>query len=64
MDRFYEHDIWQILDEQGDGEGPQLTRAQIHAIGMQAVEKALGPQPDQLRRWTERVVERQLETVG
>ena len=71
MDRFYgQLDIGKILDEQGDGEGPKLTHAQIHEIGVQAVEKTLRPQPDELRLWAERVVtglpdnERQLETVG
>lgn len=52
-DRFYV-DIDKILDEQGDGEGQRLTRAQIHEIGVQAVEKALGPQSDDLRPWAER----------
>jgi hypothetical protein len=69
MDRFYVQ-LNNILGEQGDGEGPRLTRAQIHEIGVQAVEKALGPQSDELRPWAERVVaglpdkERQLENVG
>jgi hypothetical protein len=71
MDRFYvQLDIGKILDEQGNGEGPKLTRAQIHEIGVQAVEEALGPQPDELRPWAKRVVaglpdtERQLANVG
>jgi hypothetical protein len=69
MDRFYVQ-LNKILGEQGEGEGPRLTRAQIHEIGIQAVEKALGPQSDELRPWAERVVaglpdkERQLENVG
>ena len=69
MDRFYV-ELNEILGEQGEGEGPKLTCAQIHEIGVQAVEKALGPQSDELRPWAERVVaglpdqERQLENVG
>ena len=69
MDRFYVQ-LNKILGEQGEGEGPKLTYAQIHEIGVQAVEKALGPQSDELRPWAERVVaglpdqERQLENVG
>jgi hypothetical protein len=69
MDRFYVQ-LNKILGEQGEGEAPSLTRAQIHEIGVQAVEKALGPQSDELRPWAERVVaglpdkERQLENVG
>ena len=51
MDRFYV-ELNQILGEQGEGDGPRLTRAQIHEIGVQAVEKALGPQSDELRPWT------------
>jgi hypothetical protein len=70
MDRFYgQFDIGKTLDEQGNGEGPKLTPTQIHEIGLQAVEKALGPQPNELRPWADPVValidnERQLETVG
>ena len=69
MDRFYVQ-LNKILGEQGEGEGPRLTRAQIHEIGVQSVEKALGPQSDEVRPWAERVVaglpdkERQLENVG
>ena len=69
MDRFYVQ-LNKILGEQGDCEGPKLTCAQIHEIGVQAVEKALGPQSDELRPWTEWVVaglpdkERELENVG
>ena len=69
MDRFYV-ELNKILGEQGEGEGPKLTCAQIHEIGVQAVEKALGPQSDELRPWTEWVVaglpdkERELENVG
>ena len=67
MDRFYV-ELNEILGEQDDG--PRLTRAQIHEIGVQAVEKALAPQSDELRPWTEWVVaglpdkERELENVG
>jgi hypothetical protein len=67
MDRFYV-ELNEILGEQGDG--PRLTRAQIHEIGVQGVEKALGPQADELKSWAERVVadlpdkERELENVG
>ena len=69
MDRFYVQ-LNKILGEQGDCEGPKLTCAQIHEIGVQVVEKALGPQSDELRPSAERVVaglhdrERQLESVG
>ena len=69
MDRFYV-ELNEILGEQSEGDGPRLTRAQIHEIGVQAVEKALGPQSVELRPWAERVVaglpdkERQLENVG
>ena len=69
MDRFYVQ-LDKILGEQGAREGQKLTRAQIHEIGVQAVEKALGPQSDELRPWAEGVVaelpdnERQLENVG
>jgi hypothetical protein len=68
-DRFYVQ-LNEILGEQGEGDGPRLTRAQIHEIGVQAVEKVLGPQSDELGPWTEWVVaglpdkERQLENVG
>jgi hypothetical protein len=48
--------IGKILGEQGECEGPKLTHAQIHEIGVQGVEKALGPQADELRSWAERVV--------
>jgi hypothetical protein len=71
MDRFYvQLNIGKILGEQDKGEGPTLTRAQIHEIGVQAVKKALGPQPDGLRRWADQVVadlsdnERRLANVG
>jgi hypothetical protein len=74
MDRFYvQLNSGKILGEPfdaGEGEGPKLTRAQIHEIGVQAVEKALGPQSDELRPWAERVVaglpdnERQLANVA
>jgi hypothetical protein len=69
MDRFYVQ-LNKILGEQGEGEGPRLTRAQIYEIGVRAVEKAVWPQSDELRPWAERVVaglpdkERQLENVG
>ena len=69
MDRFYVQ-LNKILGEQGGGEGPKLTCAQIHEISVQAVEKALGPQSDELRPRAERVVarlpdnEHQLENVG
>ena len=69
MDRFYV-ELNKILGEQGEGEGPKLTCAQIHEIGVQAVEKVLGSQSDELGPWTEWVVaglpdkERQLENVG
>jgi hypothetical protein len=59
-----------ILGEQGKGEGPRLTCAQIHEIGVRAVETALGPQSDELRPWAEWVVadlpdnERRLANVG
>ena len=53
MDRFYV-ELNEILGEQGDG--PRLSRAQIHEIGVRGVEKALGPQADELRSWAERVV--------
>jgi hypothetical protein len=72
MDQFYaELNIGKILDEQGKGEGPTLTGAEIHEIGVQAVEKALWSQPDELRPWPfEQVVagladnERRLANVG
>jgi hypothetical protein len=71
MDRFYAQvNIGKMRGEQGKGEGPRLTCAQIHEIGVRAVEKALGPQSDELRPWAEWVVaglpdkERQLENVG
>ena len=71
MDRFYDQfNIGKIVGKQDQSEGPKLTYAQIHEIGVQAVEKALGPQSDELRPWAERVVaglpdkERQLENVG
>ena len=71
MDRFsVQLNSGEILGEKGEGEGPKLTRWQIHEIGVQAVEKALGPQSDGLRPSAERVVaglpdkERQLENVG
>jgi hypothetical protein len=67
MDQSYAQlDIGKILDEQGDRGGPKLTRAQIHEIGFQAVEEALGPQPDELRPWAEWAPdnERQLANVG
>jgi hypothetical protein len=71
MDRFYAQvNIGKILGEQGKGEGPRLTYAQIHEIGVGAVEKALGPQSAELRPWAERVVadlpdnECRLENVG
>jgi hypothetical protein len=71
MDRFYvQLNFGEILGEQGKGEGPKLTVAQIHEIGLQAVEEALGPQPDEPRPWAERVVasllddERRLAKVG
>ena len=38
-----------ILDARGGGEGPKPPRAQIHEIGVKAVEKALEPQPDEPR---------------
>ena len=69
MDRFYV-ELNEILGEQDKGDGPRLTRAQIHEIGVQAVEKALEPQSDEPRPWTEWVVaglpdkERELENVG
>jgi hypothetical protein len=58
MDRFYPQlNIGKmILGEQGQGEGPSLTCAQIREIGVRAVEKALGPQSDELRPWAELVV--------
>jgi hypothetical protein len=57
MDRFYTQlNIGKILGEPGKGEGPRLTCAQIHEIGARAVEKALGPQSDELRPWAELVV--------
>jgi hypothetical protein len=57
MDRFYsELNIGKIVGEQGKGEGPRLICAQIHKIGIWAVEKALGPQSDELRPWAELVV--------
>jgi hypothetical protein len=57
MDRFYAQlNIGKILGEQGTGEGPRLTNAQIHEIGVWAVETALGPQSDELRPWAEWVV--------
>jgi hypothetical protein len=46
--------IRKILGELG--ERPRLTCAQIHEIGVRAVEKALGPQSDELRPWAELVV--------
>ena len=56
MDRFsVQLNSGEILGEKGEGEGPKLTRWQIHEIGVQAVEKALGPQSDELRPWAERV---------
>jgi hypothetical protein len=68
-DRYYV-DIDKILYEQGGGEGAKLTCAPIHEIGVHAIERALGLQPDELRPWAEQVVaglpdnERQLENVG
>jgi hypothetical protein len=71
MDRFYTQlNIGNMLGEQGKGEGPRLTCAQIHEIGIRAVEKALGTQSDELSPWAEWVVadlpdkERQLANVG
>jgi hypothetical protein len=71
MDRFYAQlNIGKILGEQGKVEGPRLTSAQIHEIGVGAVEKALGPHSDELRPWAERVVadlpdnERRLASVA
>jgi hypothetical protein len=65
MDQFYgQRDLGKVLDEQGNGEGPSLTRMQIHDIGVQTVEKTLGPQPYEQRHPAERVDEHQLETVG
>jgi hypothetical protein len=67
MDRFYVQ-LDKILGEQGEREGP-LTCARIHEIGVQAVERALGPPSDELRPWAERIVaglpdkERQLENI-
>ena len=67
MDRFYTQ---LSIGEQGKGEGPSLTYAQIHEVGVRAVEKALGPQSDELRPWAEWIVaelpdyERRLENVG
>jgi hypothetical protein len=64
---YTQFNIRKILGELG--EGPKLTHAQIHQIGVQAVEKALGPEPDELRPWAEWVVaglpdnERQLTNV-
>ena len=55
MDRFYVQ-LNKILGDQGEGEGPRLTRVRIHEIGVQAVEKGLGPQSVELRPWAERVV--------
>ena len=58
MDRFYAQlNIGKmILGEQGQGEGLSLTCAQIREIGVRAVEKALGPQSDELRPWAELLV--------
>jgi hypothetical protein len=58
MDRFYgQPNIGNmILGEQGKGEGPRLTCAQIHEIGVWAVEKALKPQSDELRPSAEWIV--------
>jgi hypothetical protein len=57
MDRFYvQPNISKILGEHGEGEGSKLTGAQIHEIGVQAVESALGPPSDELRPCAERVV--------
>jgi hypothetical protein len=68
MDRFYaQPNVRKILGELR--EGLKLTRADIREIGVQAVEKALAPEPDELRPWAERVVaglpdnERQLANV-
>jgi len=44
-----------ILDAGGGGDGPKPPLAQIHEIGVKAVEKALEPQPDEPRP-AERVV--------
>jgi len=65
MDRI--HRLFDIILD-GNGEGPKLSRAQIHEIAVQAVEKALARQPDEPRS-AERVGvaqrdnERQLTTV-
>jgi hypothetical protein len=57
MDRFYaQPNISKILDEQGKGEVSRPSWAQIHEIGVRAVEKALGPQSDELRPWADREV--------
>jgi hypothetical protein len=59
-----------VRGEHGKGEGPRLTYAQIHEIGVRAVEKALGPQSDELTPWADWVVadlldnERRLENLG
>jgi hypothetical protein len=71
MDRFYAQlNIGNILGEQGKGEGPRLTCAQIHEIGVRAVEKSLGPQPNELTPGADWVVadppnnERRLASVA
>ena len=68
MDRFNDQLALLIADlADAKGEGQKLTMAQIHEIGVQAVEKALGPQPDELRPWAVAGMpdnERQLENVG
>jgi hypothetical protein len=58
MDRFYaQPNIGNMtLGEQGKGERPTLTCAQIHEIGVWAVEKALGSQSDELRPWADWLV--------
>jgi hypothetical protein len=53
MDRFYAQ-FKLIFGEQD--QSPRLTCAQIHEIGVRAVEKALEPQSDELRPWAELVV--------
>jgi len=65
MDRFYR--LFDIIFD-GSGEDPKVSHAQIHEIGVQAVEKALAPKPEEPKS-AERVVaaqndnERQLTTV-
>jgi hypothetical protein len=57
MDRFYDQfNIGKIVGKQDQSEGPKLTYAQIHEIGVRAVEKALEPQSDAPRPWAELVI--------